>query len=355
MTFGPQHYVPVLKVKRGEKKALGAIGGDLSSQITPLLEFVVRRNDKKPTVRAHLDTAFVELSESLRAYPRCFLDVRELSEDGPTAAEAVFRMAVDEGIAFTPVTGISRQADVDAALACRTRGLALRLTRKELEQGNLTQALRTFVGNRKIVLEETDLIMDIGPVEDLIAEGIAGLTLAFMNAVPDHRRWRTFTVSGSAFPRSMGMVGRNSFAQVERAEWIAWRDSLHARRGELIRLPTFSDCAIQHPLGVEGFDPLKMQVSASVRYAESDNWLLLKGESTKKVPAKTQFPKLGAELVTGDQRQHFLGPNHCSGCSSIVAAANGASGFGSAESWRRIGTIHHITTVVQGIGELIWT
>ena len=38
--------------------------------------------------------------------------------------------------------------------------------------------------------------------------------------------------------------------------------------------PTFSDCAIQHPVGVEGFNPRTMQVSASVRYALPDQWLL---------------------------------------------------------------------------------
>lgn len=34
MTFGPDHYVPVLKVKRGEKSALNVISPLLRSRIT---------------------------------------------------------------------------------------------------------------------------------------------------------------------------------------------------------------------------------------------------------------------------------------------------------------------------------
>ena len=40
MTFGPHHYVPVLKIKRGEKKALAAIEPSVRQRITPLLEIV---------------------------------------------------------------------------------------------------------------------------------------------------------------------------------------------------------------------------------------------------------------------------------------------------------------------------
>lgn len=40
MTFGSNHYVPVLKIKRGEKKALQAISSTLQPEITPLLEIV---------------------------------------------------------------------------------------------------------------------------------------------------------------------------------------------------------------------------------------------------------------------------------------------------------------------------
>lgn len=354
MTFTAQHYVPVLKVKRGEKKALSLVPPVLRARITPLLEFVERKPDKTATVGDHLDNAFKGLAASVTSYPRCFLDAREIAPDGPATAMDVFRRAETAGIVFTPVTGISRIADVAAALGHQQHGLALRLTREEFESGDLNGSLRAFMTQHGLMPEETDLIIDLGAVDEMIVDGVAALTAAFLSDIPDHTRWRTFTISACAFPMSMGVVARNSHSHVERAEWMAWRDHLHARRSGLVRLPTFSDCVIQYPKGVEDFDYRTMQVSASIRYAMPDDWLLIKGESTRVTRPGVQFPALATKLVYGQLRSSFAGPTHCEGCKSIKAAADQAGGFGSAEAWRRLGTIHHISLVMQGLGALSW-
>jgi hypothetical protein len=354
MTFGPRHYVPVLKVKRGEKKALQNIAATLQPQIIPLLEIVERRAENSATITKHLNTAFKDLAQSVRGYPKCFLDAREIAPDGATAAAEVFQRASNEGILFTPVTGLSRNADLIAALQHSSQGIALRLTREEFEHGALTTAIEAFLAQHTLQPEQIDLIIDLGAVEDLIVDGVATLTKGFLADIPNHQRWRTFTLSACAFPKSMGGVDRNSHDFHTREEWIAWRDHLHAIRQSFVRLPTFSDCAIQHPLGVEGFDPKTMQVSASIRYTLSDAWLLIKGQSTRFVRPGTQFPDLATRLVYGHLRGHFLGAIHCEGCNSMKAAADGAFGIGSAEAWRRLGTIHHISMVMDGLGSLPW-
>ena len=184
----------------------------------------------------------------------------------------------------------------------------------------------------------------------MVTEGAARFATQFLGDIPDAESWRTLTVSASAFPRSMGVVDKHSHAYVERAEWLAWN---HLRvGGQLVRVPTYSDCAIQHPVGVEGFDPVRMQVSATVRYALSDSWLLIKGESTRRHRPGLQFPQLAKKLVYGYLHEHFRGPTHCQGCASIKAAADGRQGLGSAEVWRRLGTAHHITEVTQALRSL---
>lgn len=351
MMFDSHHYVPVLKVKRGEKTALTLISSTLRPRITPLLE-IVERTDK--TLTKHLDTAFKGLAASAGLYARCFLDTREISGDGENAARAVFERASAEGIVFTPVTGISRYADVEPALEYGTDGIALRITTQEFDSGTLSTMTEDFMDSRSLEPEDVDLVVDLGSTESLIADGIATLTAAVVADIPYLDRWRTFTVSASAFPKSMGVVGKNSYGIFRREEWVAWRDYLYANRGELARLPAFSDCAIQHPSGVEGFDPILMQVSASVRYTHQDDWLLIKGESTRLIPPSQQFPILAARLVYGDLQPYFLGSGHCAGCESIKAAADGAPKLGSAEAWRRLGTIHHLSMAMQGLDSLPW-
>jgi len=63
MTFGSDHYVPVVKVKRGEKLALRILATRLRSQITPLLEIV----ECKPTNHL-LDISIQRFKTSGRAY-----------------------------------------------------------------------------------------------------------------------------------------------------------------------------------------------------------------------------------------------------------------------------------------------
>lgn len=354
MNFGAHHYVPVLKVKRGEKNALQAIAAPLRSQITPLLEIVERRSERASTVGRHLDTAFQGLVDAVRSYRRCFLDTREIAPDGSSAAAAVFDRAAGEGMIFTPVTGISRIVDVAAALRHNANGIAVRLTRDEFEEGSLGRNLAAFLARNDLNHGGVDIIVDLGPVDTLVQDGVANFTTDFLNEVPDHTRWRTLTVSACAFPASMGGVNRNSYSLVERNEWKAWRDRLHSNRRRLSRLPTFSDCGIQHPAGVEGFDPRTMQASASVRYTLSEDWLLIKGEGTRTNPPSQQFPGLANQLVYGNLQSYFTGANHCVGCESMRDAAGGAPRLGSLEAWRRLGTIHHITMVMDCMASVPW-
>ena len=353
MTFGPRSYVPVLKVKRAEKAALASISPTLKPQVVPLLEIVQRTI--KP-VSGHLTTAFKGLSQSLVGYSRCFLDARELEPDGQQAAQETFATSHAEGIPFTPVTGISRTVDVSPAIAyAMTHGIALRLTDSDFRSGNLAFRLNSFLSSHGFPPPIVDLIVDLGDVGDLIPPGVIQKTRDFLNEVPSKAQWRTLTVTASAFPISMGGIGRNSAKRVTRTEWIAWRDGLHPGRSTVERLPSFSDCAIQHPIGVEGFDPTYMKASPTIRYALGDEWLLVKGESTKSSLASDQFPDLAMQVAYGPYSSDYQGTNHCHGCKLIQDSANGTPRLGSPEVWRKIGTIHHITTVVSdGLGSLQW-
>ena len=351
MNFGANHYVPVLKMKRGEKRALRLIDPSLHARITPLLEVVEITEGK--TLEEHLNTAFADLAESLHPYQRCFLDQRELADLGDVASDAVFNTACQRGIVFTPVTGVSGGRHAAVALKYGRKGVALRLTREELERGGLRQRVTGFIRDYDVTLEDTDLIVDLGAVESLVPEGVARLAEAFLHEVPSIRAWRTLTLSGCAFPLSMRGGEPDSYAVSERSEWLAWK-YLHGERVRLARLPAFSDCAIQRPEGVEGFDFRLMEISAVVRYTMTEEWLLIKGQSTRRIPAKYQFPDLATRLVYGYLKRSFQGDSHCAGCRQAKRAADGDGGFGSAEVWRRLGTIHHITTVIEGLARLSW-
>ncbi len=344
----PHFYVPALKVKGGEKKALGQLAALHRARVLPLLEIV--EPAAKP-VHPHLDTAFNGLAQALGGFQRCLLDCREIAVFGSDGANEAFSRAGAQGMPFTPVTGISRTADVVPALAHRSRGIALRVSAQDLARPGAVQA---FLGRHGLKPAETDLIVDLGDVSSMVAAGISLMFRKTLGLVPHQPDWRTLTLMASAFPLSMGCVPTDGHALWEREEWVAWRDDLFPARSSLARLPWFGDHGIQHPKGVEGFDPVRMQASAAIRYALEREWLLLKGRGSRAVPLKQQFPRLAAKLVQGNLHQHFRGPGHCAGCAEIAASACGAAGFGSPAVWRRIGTVHHITVVAESLAALPW-
>lgn len=343
-------YVPVLKVKRGEKRALSLLPMSLRSRVVPILD-VVENPSGKPLIK-HIDTAFERLPSSLRGYPRCFIDAREIEDDDPRATEIVLKRAQAEGMCVSPVTGITRTNGVAAAIANSAHGLALRLLRRELENGNMALRVQSFMGRHSLVPESVDLILDLGAVADMIAHGVSALTRAFLADVPELTRWRTVAIVACAFPLSMRGIGRHAHKEVDRSEWLSWRDEIHAHQQVCGRTLVFGDYVIQHPAGVEGFDPRIMPVSATVRYALDDAWLLVKGESTRVVRARDQFPALATRLVYGRLKARYQGPLHCPGCELMKVAADGGTGFGSAEAWRRLGTIHHICQTLDGLDAL---
>jgi hypothetical protein len=354
MIFGPGHYVPVLKVKWGEKTALQDISVRLRPRITPLLEIVEWNPQKATTLEGHLDTAFKNLEAAVSGYRRCLLDAREIEPGGAVGAAEVFERARRARIRFTPVTGLSRKADIGPALKHKSNGIGLRVTRRDFEEGGLTQEIGRFLEEHRLTHSQVDLIVDLGEVDDFVYDGVARLAKAFIGAVPQQSRWRTLTLSACSFPMSMGVVERYSHCHVDRNEWMVWRNEFYEKRASLERLPTFSDCGIQHPRGVEGFDPRRMQVSATIRYTLPERWLLIKGEGTRFNPPSQQFPELARRLVYGTHRRDYLGPEHCYGCARAKDAADGAPRLGSAGVWRRLGTAHHLTVSAKSLSQLSW-
>jgi len=168
-------------------------------------------------------------------------------------------------------------------------------SREEFEAGALSDGVRSFMRRHGLRCSEVDIILDLGPVDHGVPLGVERVAKAILSDLPDVVRWRTVTLSGCAFPWSMGVVERNSHKRVERSEWMAWLNGLYSYRSQLLRLPAFSDCGIQHTKGVEGFDYRKMPWSAAIRYAcGEDEWLLIKGESNRSIPPRLQFPDLGS-------------------------------------------------------------
>ncbi|WP_437587347.1 beta family protein [Sorangium sp. So ce1000] len=352
------HYVPVLKWKRAEQTALGSLAPHIKSRITPLIELVsipidLDSGNQSKTLEQHVGPAIQKLASSWEVNAPLFLDPEAVSadaaSDGLGGAAYSFVEAQRSNVPFVPVTGLRRAPhDIVAAVAHAGRGLCLRLTPDDLARTTLYQEFTDFFTEHRLSAQDVDVVIDLESVTGQSAFVIAAAASLALRTIPSADVWRTVTVIASAFPEHMGVVDTFSSLVIERSEWKAWL-LLHAQREQLPRLPTYGDYGIQHPTGVEGFDPRYMQMAASVRYTLTDQWLLLKGQSTKRQSPSLQYPGLAKQLIA---HAAYFGQSHCRGCAEAVSCASGTPGLGSPEAWRRIGTSHHIKVAVGQLGAI---
>ncbi|MGI0086305.1 MAG: beta family protein, partial [Nitrososphaerales archaeon] len=86
------------------------------------------------------------------------------------------------------------------------------------------------------------------------------------------------------------------------------------------------------------------------RYATQEDWLIWKGANVFKDPdGYGQFLDICRDLIT---KAEYSGPDFSWGDAEIFEKATNGGSPGNAETWRRIGTNHHIEMVLAQIASL---
>ena len=149
------------------------------------------------------------------------------------------------------------------------------------------------------------------------------------------------TVASDAFPLGLGPLTRDEWNSVSRVDWRGWR-ALTSGSKQPARLPSYSDYTISQPaLPAEGI----ATILAQLRYAAPDAWLVWKGRNAI-TDGFDQFLAICADIVG---RPEFSGADFSWGDAQIAEiAANGGS-CGNAQTWRQIGTSHHLEMVLDQI------
>lgn len=356
--FDHTHYVPILKGKEGEYLALRELSAAVRQRMTPVIEppsipYDFANETPAKTVDEHLAKVVEKLDACWGRDLPLFIDLgwipaSEVMSDGRQPLKYIFDEARLKELMSIPVTGLSRESQyqdaVKEALDTDSRGICIRLENDDfVEFGDLEAGLSTLLSFFGVSPFEVDLIIDfeaisVGPVAMAANAAVANL--------PFVRDWRTLTLAATAFPQDLSNVPPRSATPLPRTEWINWQ-ALAARRHRLLRLPTFGDYGIAHPLLAE-IDPRVMQMSAQLRYTTETDWLVMKARNVK-AHGYGQFNDICRYLVT---RPEYKGADFSWGDSAISEATAAGAASGNATTWRRIGTNHHLTFVVDQIANL---
>jgi len=342
-SFTHNHYVPVIKSKKGELWALEGLKAASNPFVTPLVE--LHRSDSTPA-----DHAMKVRNRLTQAWPNrpFFVDTLLWGVSGPqavTAAQTMFQgMQYAKELLYVPVTGLGRspsyQAAIGAAVAAASHGVVLRLRLIDFATpSTLSSKIGALLQLLKCGPEITDIVIDYGAqtdgsaLEELIREHVAVLPLV--------KRWRTLTVAAGSFPSSLGGIPANQWIDLEREEWGGWQGAIGGAP-PLARVPAFGDYGIRDTQPPPAFG----SPAPNIRYTTDGSFLVRRGQTLVKNGGSDEIFPICASLA---QRQEFRGADFSAGDAEIAERAENEDSPGNAGDWVAWGMSHHFETVVSEI------
>lgn len=352
-SFGPWHYVPLLKGKDGEMKALHRLTFAELPHITPFIDVppIPEVGDRPRTPEQH----YLSQAEKLEKYwgqrGPVFVDSRLVqpwrrTADGKHPAAILFSRAQHLGIGVVPVTGLRRerayQEAVRDAVIQSGSGVCLRIEDPDLTE-RLADEIAALLEWLGVAVDSTDLVLDFRAVSQESERAMALAAGAAIRAQPHLDRWRTFTLAAGAFPRSLGELGRAPVIRLPRTDWRLWQTVSEALPAT-VRRPAFGDYGIAHP-DLEDADPRLMTVPVALRYTTPTEFLVLKRGSYRK-SGGAPFQRICEEFVRSPD---YSGDAFSWGDGYIARTARGEESGGNPEAWRKVGTSHHLTLAAMQV------
>ncbi len=353
--FTHEHYVPVLKWKQGEYLALQPLPANIRARITPVFEIQnvawnYVTNTPAKTLLAHLTPTALQISTNW-GQPEAFLDVSEIPpgsvvHNGQYPLRYLWAAGQPLNLQLIPVVRTTSDPQLlgDAQYIVQTgqTGAAFRLTADDFSGGHLRAQLAHLMAVIGVTEIEVDILLDLGNIPASVGASIF-TAMAMLQQLPTPGNWRTVTLLSGAFPINLSGMAANSVTRVARTDWQLYTTAL--AQLTYPRIPTFGDYAISHPEIVQ-MDPRQMTVSGSIRYTADQAFVIVKGHSTKVPPRWAQMVGLASTMIA---QPEYVGPAFSAGDAYISQCAQGQVGHGNATVWRRVGTNHHLVSVVHQV------
>jgi hypothetical protein len=355
MSFGHCHYVPSLRWKQGEYKAVSLLSTGARELITPLIEVPEKGFDFetwtfKKTIDQHLAPVAKRVMSTWQNRT-CFVDLNlvppaDRMKGGAHPVRYVFEQLGLQGCSAIPVTGLARDADYKLAVLQTAgkdkRGICIRISIEEAAGPSLKGSLTGLLG-KGISVKDCDLILDLGSPNFLPLEGFAKVIEALIRHLPDLDAWRTFTLIGTSFPANMGEI-RADQVTLPRYEWLLYKMVSRSLIGAGIRVPTFGDYGINHPEVIQK-DMRLLKPAGTIRYACDDAWLIIKGPNVRDY-GYGQYVGHCKKVISSPS---YFGPSFSQGDKYISDCANGSANTGNLSTWRWVGTNHHLEKVAKDL------
>jgi hypothetical protein len=358
-------YLPILKSRQGEMRALEAMTDPVDDHVMPVIELV--EVDLEGLSEEELDQQLGKLVAKIRkawqlGRPRIAIDCFGIEVESEGAGEQTGQGVItagligrlgEVGVRAVPVIRLSDpEAYIDQFRRLsreREPGACLRIGGEDLDDAlvPLDHAVEQLLERHHLRPAEVDLILDFGAVGDDSTLAMAARLARFVLPTLDREPWRSFALGAGGFPVNLAEVAAYTIAEIPRRDRQLWMQISGLR---LRRPLDYSDYAVTNPLLQTG---VAFAAPPQIRYTGRESWFVVKGRRTDR-RGHAQFFELcsrllrehssevaPAEFSWGDRRFHDAAIS----ANSEVAVV----GPGNASVWRAIATSHHIAHVLRAL------
>ena len=357
----PNYYVPLLRWRAGEYRALKRLSAACREKTVPLLEVLPPDYDfalRQP--KKHIDEQlkpFVKQIEDHWPNRTALIDAVQIPTptrmgDGRHPLTFIFDEARAKGLRLTPVTALDRdvgyQQSVRAIVAADAYGVGLRCSLEEVLDPDFEMNVRNLLGQLGTSANAIDILLDLGNPKFDPQDSLIAIIASVLAGVGIFASARSVTMLATSFPDSLTSL-QYGLGVLPRREWVLYKALLAALPAS-VRRPGFGDyvvAAVEFPKGDMRF----MRGSPNIRYAIDDAWLVAKTKRQKSNNNHAYPGLCGAIIASGS----FAGAAFSEGSKYIDDCRLGIEKMGNPTTWKWVATNHHITKVVSDIAKLSGT
>ncbi|MCA6926521.1 beta family protein [Pectobacterium versatile] len=358
-------YVPILRAKAGEFKALKKLEVNYSEKIWPFFEIPQLTDDAKDLKAlrgsVQLTQDFLNLvANGIRdanSSPSIFFDLFDWKADsyvetGEHILSYMYRALAASGVIVHPVIGFDRWDILDYRSALKGLDIpdgtmfCLRIDSTSIDDAYdvdyFTETIHDILDSLGLSGDEVMVMFDFG---DVTHKSIVSMhaDMQHLIAAVDEFGFACIMLAGCSFPMMINDAVKDvdSTAFVERKEMHVWK----AMYPDIQKPFIFVDYGIRNPKGGDGIKAV--HANGKIRYTIKNKYFVARGHSKQKGNKGAQMYDLARAIVNSP---HYLGAKFSWGDECIEACSREKIKGGPTQ-WISYDTNHHVTFVVEEVLE----
>lgn len=349
MSLDQYKYVPVLKARKGELDALGALAPHVAAAVRPLLEVTPPPTGRKHplTHSQHLAEVFEQVAVTWTSEDPIAIDLRLLGsgprlDNGQTPWERTAVVLEPLRVQPVPVLDLDEDPTLDGlptegGLVLRLRSADIGLAYTAAGRSNLEDRRDALFSALNVQPNEVDLFLDRGDLTVAQPSAVGALGLSPLLRWARATDYRSISLAGTSAPLDVAESVGFGDLHAERLEWDSWQ--LTQDEHPPVRYADYAGFPSTLPAG------RGRTKHPALRYLLEERLLFMRREA-ERGSGLSDFAHLCRELV---RREEYRGDEHCAGCDTIrrVTTGDATPSGGGATAWRTISVTHHLTTVTE--------